>query len=134
MNSFEEIVTEKHAKSIETYKKEFEEKQKNKDLTKEQKIMLYQENKDKVNKAKLSKFFKELDNRYFSLSQNHKMIKIINLGHLTSRSIQTICNYISQMFDSYEDDKDKFEQLKNELESFIKKIADQKIPEEDENC
>ena len=79
MNSFEEIVTEKHAKSIETYKKEFEEKQKNKDLTKEQKIMLYQENKDKVNKVKLSKFFKELDNRYFSLSQNHKMIKIINL-------------------------------------------------------
>ena len=134
MNSFEEIGTEKQAKSIETYKKEFEEKQKNKDLTKEQKIMLYQENKDKVNKVKLSKFFKELDNRYFSLSQNHKMIKIINLGHLTSRSIQTICNYISQMFDSYEDDKDKFEQLKNELESFIKKIADQKIPEEDENC
>lgn len=133
MESFEEIVTKKHENSIEIYKKEYEEKQKNKALTSEQKIMLINENRDNFNKAKLSRFFKELNSKYFSLSQNHKMIKIKNLEHLSLKSIQTICNYVSKMFDTFEDDSKEFIQLKNELESYIREIAEQKITEENEN-
>ena len=37
------------------------------------------------------------------------------------------------MFDTFEDDSKEFIQLKNELESYIREIAEQKITEENEN-